>query len=413
MFSTKGDNDMLNFRSASVRIADSARAVDECIEIMYEGGAPQENSLWIVNAVIGHKLDKVASAIRARVRGASVLGSSCGGIVGREGAGESMTHMAVMTVDGPQDELAWFAEDGFHAGNAYEKGLSLAKGLRDRLPAARLIYLLSPGLDSCNDDLLKAMHEVFGKDVVIFGGASSDNYKGVVTSQYIGDKACADGVWAVGFADGDLKAAARATHGFNAYGDPMTVTKADHNIILEFDGQPAWLTYRRRLGEISENEVKTALVSGGLAIALEPALADEYGNRHILRMGLPQGDTGAIRLSVSAREGDKFYFTTRDEELIFSEQKKTLEALRNDIAANSKDGVAHPVAVFQTDCLLRGRTLFDKVMKDEITAMMQNAFLNDGETPPWLGMYGFGEFCPLGGVNLFHTYTTSLLVLYR
>jgi small ligand-binding sensory domain FIST len=69
--------------------------------------------------------------------------------------------------------------------------------------------------------------------------------------------------------------------------------------------------------------------------------------------------------------------------------------------------------VFQTDCLLRGRSIFDKVMKDEIIAMMQNAFSNDGEIPPWLGMYGFGEFCPIGGQNLFHTYTTSLLVLYR
>jgi hypothetical protein len=52
-------------------------------------------------------------------------------------------------------------------------------------------------------------------------------------------------------------------------------------------------------------------------------------------------------------------------------------------------------------------------MKDEIIAMMQNAFQNEGETPPWLGMYGFGEFCPLCGKNMFHTYTTSLLVLYR
>jgi small ligand-binding sensory domain FIST len=52
-------------------------------------------------------------------------------------------------------------------------------------------------------------------------------------------------------------------------------------------------------------------------------------------------------------------------------------------------------------------------MKDEIVAMMQNTFLNEGEIPPWLGMYGFGEFCPLAGKNIFHTYTTSLLVLYR
>ena len=82
------------------------------------------------------------------------------------------------------------------------------------------------------------------------------------------------------------------------------------------------------------------------------------------------------------------------------------------MTSDSPDG-PRPVAVFQTDCLLRGRTLFDKVMKDEIIGMMQNAFLNNGEIPPWLGMYGFGEFCPTGGQNLFHTYTTSLLVLYR
>jgi hypothetical protein len=403
---------MIRFHSASVRIADSVRAVDECIEIMYGKENPPAGSLWIVNAVIGHKLDKIAAAIRARVPDASVLGSSCGGVVGREGAGESMTHLAIMTADGPQSELAWSAAEGYHAENAREKGLALAKGLRDKLPNARILYLISPGLDSCNDALLASIHEVFGEDVVIFGGASSDNYKGVVTSQYIGDKACADGVFVIGFADDTLRAAARATHGFNAYGDPMTVTKADRNIVAELDGQPAWRTYSRRLGEISTEDVKLALVSGGLAIELEPALAEDYGNKHILRMGLPQEDTGAIRLSVSAKEGDRFYFTTRDEDMIFSEQKKALDALREEIAANSEGG-ARPVAVFQTDCLLRGRTLFDKVMKDEIIAMMQNAFPCDGETPPWLGMYGFGEFCPLGGRNLFHTYTTSLLVLYR
>ncbi|MDR2179341.1 MAG: FIST C-terminal domain-containing protein [Synergistaceae bacterium] len=399
---------MLQFNSASVRIADGARAVDECLEIMYGNQTPPNGGLWIVNAVIGHKLEKIASAIRARIPSASVLGSSCGGIVGREGAGESMTHMAVMTVDGPPDEVAWSAVDDFHADNAYQKGLTLAENLKGKLPGAKILYLLTPGLDSRNDELLKAVHEVFGKDVVIFGGASSDNYKGVVTSQYIGDKACADGAWAVGFADASLKGAARATHGFNAYGDPMTVTKADRNFILELDGQPAWTTYSQNLGEISADDVKKVLVAGGLAIALDPALTQEYGNDYILRMGLPQ--EGAIRLSVSVKEGDQFYFTTRDEELIFSEQKKALDALRKSMIS---EGGPRPVAVFQTDCLLRGRTLFDKVMKDEIIGMMQNAFSSDGGIPPWLGMYGFGEFCPVGGKNLFHTYTTSLLVLYR
>ncbi|MDR0387678.1 MAG: FIST C-terminal domain-containing protein [Treponema sp.] len=402
---------MLRFNSVSVRVADSTRAVEECIAGLYGDKEPENEGLWIVNSSIGHKLERIAGAVHSRLPGISIVGSSCGGVIGREGAGEAMTHLAVMTVNGPADEFAWAAVDDFHGRNAREKGLELAKALKAKLPGASVIYLLSPGLDSCNDDLLAAFDEVFS-NILIFGGASSDNYKGIATSQYIGDKASPDGVWAVGFADPTLKAAAKATHGFNAYGEPMTVTKADHNTIIELDGRPARTTYGQRLGQGPEKDIEISLVRGGLAIELDPVSADEYGNRHILRMGRPD-DTGIIYLSVSAKEGDRFYLTTRDEDLIFSEQKKTLETLREDIAKHSLNGEIHPVAVFQSDCLLRGRTLFNKVMKDEIIAMMQNAFMSGGEIPPWLGMYGFGEFCPLGGRNVFHTYTTSLLVLYR
>ncbi|MDR2075901.1 MAG: FIST C-terminal domain-containing protein [Desulfovibrio sp.] len=404
---------MLKFNSASVRIADDSRAVDECLSIMSGSEEPENGGLWIVNAVIGHKLEKVAAAIRARVPGAAVVGSSCGGVIGREGAGEAMTHLAVMTVHGPCDEYAWAGVDGFHAACARQKGLELAGRLREKLPDARVIYLLTPGLDSCNDEVVACMEEVFGGNVLLFGGASSDNYKALTTSQYCGDSSGISIAWAVGFADKTLKASARATHGFNAFGDPMTVTAADHNQILELDGLPAWTAYNRNIGGLSEADAQVALVTGGLAFPLPADLAAEYGNKHLLRLGLPVEETGAIRLSVSAKKGDLIYLTTRDEDLIFSEQQKALELLRREIAARSEGGRIHPAAVFQTDCLLRGRTMFDKVVKDEIIGMLHNAFQNEGETPPWLGMYGFGEFCPLGGQNLFHTYTTSLLVLYR
>ncbi|MDR1581247.1 MAG: FIST C-terminal domain-containing protein, partial [Synergistaceae bacterium] len=259
---------------------------------------------------------------------------------------------------------------------------------------------------------VESFEEVFGGGITIFGGASSDNYKALTTSQYIGDRASLRGAWAVGFADGTLKASARATHGFNAFGAAMTVTKTDHNQIIEIDGQPAWEAYSQRVGNLPDEDVRTLLVTGGLAFELSPELVSDYGNKHILRLGLPREESGAIWLSVSANEGARVYLTTRDEDLIFSEQKHALELLREEIKGKAGEN-SGPVAVFQTDCLLRGRTLFDKVMKDEIIAMMQNAFQSGGETPPWLGMYGFGEFCPLRGENMFHTYTTSLLVLYR
>jgi hypothetical protein len=72
-----------------------------------------------------------------------------------------------------------------------------------------------------------------------------------------------------------------------------------------------------------------------------------------------------------------------------------------------------PVAVFHADCLARGRFLFDRIIKEELVSKMQNPFYVDGNCPPWLGMYGFGEFARLGGKNEYHNYTTALYVIYR
>jgi len=404
---------MLTFNSASVRIADSTRAIEECAAILYGNKKPETGGLWIINAGIGHKLDKVAEAIRAQVPGTTVVGCSCGGVIGREGVSEALTSLAVMNITGPENEYGIAGVENFHAANAYVKGLDLAKSLYSKVPNASIIFLLSPGLDSCHEELIKAFEEVYGKNIVIFGGASSDNYKAKTMSHYIGSKSETYGAIAVGLADPTIKSSSRATHGFHAFGEPMIVTKAIRNQIEELDGMPAIEAYRKRIGDISDSEVREALVSGGLAFDLPDSDAAIYGNKHILRMGLPNETTGAFWMSVTAKTGDKVYMTSRDEDLIFSEQKRVLDDLRREIVEKTHSDNLRPIAVFQTDCLLRGRALFDKVMKDEIISMIQSALQNEGETPPWLGMYGFGEFCPLGGKNVFHTYTTSLLVLYR
>ncbi|MDL2294949.1 FIST C-terminal domain-containing protein [Ruminococcaceae bacterium OttesenSCG-928-D13] len=401
---------MLSFHSASVRIANSERAIDECFEIAFEGSVPDDLGVVVVNAAIGHKLDKVAAVVKTHAPGAVVLGTSCGGVVGREGAGEAMTNLAMMAVGGPRQELATAAVDGLEGGNSYEKGLELARALHEKLPGASLIYLVCAGLGVACNRLLEAFDEVFGGDVPVFGGTSADNYKGITTFQYLGDSLTEHGAWAIGFADPTLKAAATATHGFTAYGEPMTVTKVENNQILEFDNLPAWEAYSGRLGLIPEADrenVLSIIMAGGLASELPAELAEAYDSPHILR-GAAQGrKKGVMYLSVTVEPGDRFWLTTRDEDLIFSKQEEALAQLQKQLDGHT------PVAVFQADCLARGRTLFGKVMKDEIIGMMQDALQADGTVPPWLGMYGFGEFCPLSGKNTFHTYTTSLLVLHR
>jgi hypothetical protein len=146
---------------------------------------------------------------------------------------------------------------------------------------------------------------------------------------------------------------------------------------------------------------------GALAEKLPKELAEEYGNQHILRVITKYDADGAIYYPVTCKAGLRFWLTTRDEDLIFSEQQKSLDYLV------AQKGEHKTVAVFQTDCLARGRFLFNKVMKDEIIAMMHTALSSDGKVPPWLGMYGFGEYARLGNRNTYHNYSTALLVLYR
>ena len=79
----------------------------------------------------------------------------------------------------------------------------------------------------------------------------------------------------------------------------------------------------------------------------------------------------------------------------------------------ARAGESKPVAVFHADCLARGRFLFNRVMKEELVGRMQIPLSSDGVTPPWLGMYGFGEFARLGGVNTYHNYTTAIYAVFR
>jgi hypothetical protein len=55
---------------------------------------------------------------------------------------------------------------------------------------------------------------------------------------------------------------------------------------------------------------------------------------------------------------------------------------------------------------------FDRVSKDEIIGKLQKPLTADRDVP-WLGLYGYGEFCPLAGRNAMHTFTTALFPLVR
>jgi len=139
---------------------------------------------------------------------------------------------------------------------------------------------------------------------------------------------------------------------------------------------------------------------------LSPELAAEYGNSHILRV-VTKHEGNDMHYATDIAVGTELWLTTRDENLIFDEMDRMVTVMRDRMKG------AETVAVFHADCLARGRFLFNRIIKDELVSKMQNPFYINGECPPWLGMYGFGEFARLGGINTYHNYTTALYVIYR
>jgi hypothetical protein len=395
---------MLEFRSANVRSVNPQRAVLEALELA-GGGAATPFGLVLVNAGVGHDLGTLSRAVMAQCPGARVLAASCAGVVGREGPGESIHDIALMAVSGEGFTVAHV--DGLFGASSFDKGVELAQGLRRAPKPVRMVYLLASGIDIANDRLIDGIESVLGPDVTIFGATSSDQMRGIATFQAVDGQTYQHGAFAVGIWDPTLEVDTQATHGFVASGDPLTVTRAEGNRIVEIDGRPAWPEFLRRLGLGSGANEGDTIPIGALAEALPPAVAAEYGNDHILRVVTHHTDDGALVYATDSAPGTRLWLTVRDEDRIFADMDRMLAAMR------SRRAGQHPVAVFQADCLARGRRLFNRVMKEELVHRMQQPFARDGHVPPWFGMYGFGEYARLDGRNSYHNYTTALAAIYR
>ena len=395
---------MLQFFSASTRMVNSRNAISECMESAL--GADTSCDLVFVCASIGHDYQELIHQVRALAPKARIVGSSCCGVVGREGVSESMKDVAIMAVRGHEFAVAHVSE--INGRNAYERAVEMANHLKAQQPGINMINFLASGIDIANDRAIAGIESVFGPDITIFGATSSDNMRGVISHQMVDDQVFEHGAWAVGFCDPTLRIETQATHGFIAVGEPMTVTKSDGTRLIELNGKPAWQEFTERLGLDSKTATcGDSIPVGALAEELPSVLAAEYGNPHILRVVTKRDQDGTMHYATEIKEGTRLWLTVRDEDRIFADMDRMMMQM-NDRAAGAK-----PVAVFHADCLARGRFMFNRVMKEELVSRMQFPLSTGGVVLPWLGMYGFGEFARLGGRNEYHNYTTAIYALYR
>jgi hypothetical protein len=377
------------------------------MESAFGEGQDTDCDLLVLHVSMGHNFQEMLDQAREMAPSAKIVGASCCGIIGSEGVSESMKDVAIMAVRGDPGEICVAHVDGIDGMNSTEKSQELARALKAQNADINMLYFLASGIDIANDRCIAGLESEFGAETTIFGATSADNMKGVISYQFYEDAIYEHSAFAIGFADPSLSVLTRATHGFVAIGDPMIVTRSEGNRIYELNGRPAWEEYTDRLGLDVSATCGDTIPIGALAEELPDRLKAEYGNAHILRVVTRRTDDGTMYYTTDCPEGTRLWLTTRDEDLIFSEAERMMGWF-----TEQSDGRT-PIAVFHADCLARGRYLFARVMKDELVQCMQYPLSSNGVVPPWIGMYGFGEFARLGGKNTYHNYTSALYAIYR
>jgi len=398
---------MLDFHSGSSSAVNTRSAVRECLDNAFGEGGGAECSLLVIHVTMGHDFAQMAAAARDACPDAEIIGCTASGIIGREGVNEAMRAMAVMAITG--DEVAVAVLDGLNGANSAAFGEDAARQLQQTMDGISIIYVLTAGLDLAGDRVIEGIEAVFGPEVPIFGTTSADNGKAKGTYQFHGDKIFEKSVVLVGFADPSLEVIMGVHHGSVPL-DGMTfeVTKSEDNRIIELDGKPAWPSLMSRLGLTPDAKPAEVLPIAGLGIELDPEAQVAYDNPQILRVPLmASDDRQSFLLPATCPEGTKVVLMQRDEQYIFAGVDRLMDRMVGEL-----DG-RRPLAVFHADCMARGRRMFNRVLKDEIIAKMQHPLSGEGDVVPWLGLYGYSEYCRFGGKNQFHSYTSALCPIVR
>lgn len=402
---------MLHFYSASNGVVNSEKAMQICLDAALEGQGEAvygKELLIVIHTTVGHDFQALLSTARQICPKATVVGCTCAGVIGLEGANESMRALGIMVAEaGQKGEFGIAYCDNIRGYNSYSKAREMAETLKAGTPGVNMVHILASGIDIAADRALEGVADVFGPEMPVFGGTSSDNMRAISTYQFVNCRILERGAIMIGYADPSLSVEMGVHHGSVPLGQPFTVTRSEANQVFELDGHPAWSFLMEKLSLPEHSHPGPCIPVAGLAELLPEEYHQAYENQHILRVVVKVDEEDrSFYMPVDCPEGARLWLTQRDETLIFWGLEQMINKLSRRIQGKKI------AAVFHTDCAARGRAMFNKIVKDEIIEKMQ-APLMQGQRVPWLGMYGFGEFTQLNGKNLFHNYTTSIYVLVR
>lgn len=184
------------------------------------------------------------------------------------------------------------------------------------------------------------------------------------------------------------------SQGCRPIGEPLTVTRAEHNIVYALGGQPAYEVLETAFEALSDSEKSVAKGNLFAGLAGTEYLEDFKPGDFLIRniIGADPG-SGAVVIGGIPRTGQTLQYQLRDREIAKAD-------LRRVLASHSLHGV-HPFATLLFSCLGRGRKFFGMANHDAA------GFYAAAGQAPLAGFFCSGEIAPVAGRNAVHGHTAA------
>jgi small ligand-binding sensory domain FIST len=367
--------------------------------------APADLGLVFISSAFMSEYTRLLPLLAEKLSVPILIGCSAGGVIGRKQTGETeeieaepalsltLAHLPGVKIR-PFHILAEELPDSDSSPNAWIDLVGVPP-----LPVPQFILLSSP-FGSATNDLLQGLDFAYPGSVVVGGQASSGFMNGPV-GLFCNDKLCREGT--VGIAlTGNIVLDTIVSQGCRPIGQPLQVTKAERNIILELDEKVPLMVLRNLISSLSEEDRTLAQHCLFVGLAMDEFRMNLHSGDFLIRniLGVDP-KAGAIAISDRIRAGQRLQFHLREAQASSQDLENLLQEYQNE---NENTSQPSPVGALMFTCLGRGTGLYGQPNFD---SQLFSRYLHD---IPLGGCFCGGEIGPVSGRTFLHGYTSVFAI---
>lgn len=244
------------------------------------------------------------------------------------------------------------------------------------------------------EGLLTGLDYAFPEAVVV-GGVGGDGRSDGQPTLFDGTTFHAAGVLLAAFG-GDIAVEPAIAQGCRPIGRPLTITRCEHNVLIEVDGQKPLHYLAELIDTLSEADRELMRRSLFIGIRAEPVDPVRDQTDYLIRnlVGIDYS-RGILAVGAPLREGMVVHFHLRDRHASAQDLRAVLSQCR----------ASPPAGALMFSCLGRGKRMYEESNHDS------RLFAERYGDVPLAGFFCNGEIGPVGGATCLHGYTSAFALI--